>query len=202
MLYNKSVPIGESALIVVDAQDSFKLGPRWEARNNRQFEDKVDRLISLYREQGLPVIFMLHSDEDEGFHTDSPEYKLMDFINRRPDEPVFHKITRNSFTSTPLGAYLMEKNVRRIAVTGISMEQCCETTTRVAADLGYKVDFVIDATMTFPIPHPTIPGRELSVEAIEERTVYALGGRFATITTVAELEAEMNRDREPAGVAK
>jgi len=200
MLYNKSVPISESALIVVDAQDSFKLGSRWETRNNKQFETKMARLIALYREHGLPVIFMMHSDEDEGFHTDSPEYKLMDFIVRRPSEPVFHKETRNSFTSTGLGAYLLEKGVRRVAISGISMEQCCETTTRVAADLGYKVDFVMDATVTFPIPHPTIPGRTLSVEAIEERTEYVLGGRFATITTVEELEAELSRDRQPAGV--
>ena len=198
MLYNKSVPIGESALIVVDAQDSFKLGPRWETRSNKQFEDKMARLIALYRDHGLPVVFMMHSDEDEGFHTDSPEYKLMDFIDRKPSEPVFHKVTRNSFTSTGLGTYLLEKGVRRLAVAGITMEQCCETTTRVAADLGYKVDFVIDATVTFPIPHPTIPGRVLSVEDVEERTVYALGGRFATIATVDDLAAELNRGRQLA----
>jgi hypothetical protein len=71
------------------------------------------------------------------------------------------------------------------------MEQCCETTTRIAADLGYKVDFVIDATITFPIPHPTIPSRVLRVEEIEERTVYALGGRFATIKTVDDIKTEL-----------
>lgn len=197
MLYNKSVPISESALIVVDVQDSFKLGPRWETRNNKQFEEKMARLIELYRSHDLPVVFMMHSDEDEGFHTDSPEYKLMDFISRRPDEPVFHKITRNAFTGTGLGAYLLEKGVRRIAVSGITMEQCCETTTRVAADLGYKVDFVIDATVTFPIPHPYESGRTLSVQEVEERTVYALGGRFATITTVEALATELAGSQIP-----
>jgi nicotinamidase-related amidase len=197
MLYNKTVPIGESALIVVDVQDSFKLGPRWETRNNKQFEDKMARLIAAYREHARPVVFIMHSDDDEGFCTDSPEYKLMDFVDRSPDEPIFHKVTRNAFTSTGLGAYLLEKGIRRIAISGITMEQCCETTTRVAADLGYKVDFVIDATVTFPITHPTIPGRILSVEDVEERTVYTLGGRFATIMTVAELEEELSQSRQP-----
>lgn len=193
MLYNKSVPIDESALIVVDVQDSFMLGPRWETRNNRQFEEKMSRLIDLYRKNDLPVIFIMHSDEDEGFRIDSPEYKLMDFIDRRPSEPIFHKTTRNAFTSTGLGAYLLEIKARRLAISGITMEQCCETTTRIAADLGYKVDFVLDATVTFPIPHPTIPGPTLSVEDVEERTVYALGGRFATIRTVDEMEQEMKK---------
>jgi len=191
MLYNKSIPIHESALIVVDVQDSFLLGPRWETRNNKQFEQKMARLIELYRENGLPVVFIMHSDEDEGFHTDSPEYRLMDFIDRRADEPVFHKTTRNAFTSTGLGAYLLEKGVRRVAISGITIEQCCETTTRVAADLGYKVDFVIDAMVTFPIPHPYEGRRMLSVEEVQERTVYALGGRFADIRTVEDLAAEM-----------
>jgi len=185
MLYNKSVPISESALIVVDAQDSFKLGPRWEERNNKQFETKMARLIALYREHGLPVIFMMHSDEDEGFHTDSPEYKLMDFIVRRPSEPVFHKETRNSFTSTGLGAYLLEKGVRRVAISGISMEQCCETTTRVASDLGYEVDFVGDATLTFPMTDPR-SGRQFSAAEIRERTELVLRDRFARIATVEE----------------
>jgi nicotinamidase-related amidase len=71
------------------------------------------------------------------------------------------------------------------------MEQCCETTARVAADLGYAVDFVIDGTMTFPIPNYDKPGEELGVEAIRERTEYALRNRFARITTVAELETEL-----------
>lgn len=197
MLYNKSVPIKESALIVIDVQDSFKLGPRWERRSNLNFERNMARLIDLYRESGLPVVFIMHSDEDEGFHVDSPEYRLMDFIERRPSEPVFHKNTRNAFTSTGLGAYLMEKGVRRVVITGISTEQCCETTTRVAADLGYKVDFITEATLTFPIPHPTKPGLELDVEAIKERTEFVLGGRFATINTVENLESELKSSRVP-----
>jgi nicotinamidase-related amidase len=92
--------------------------------------------------------------------------------------------------------------VRRLAITGISMEQCCETTARVAADLGYAVDFVIDGTMTFPIPNHDVAGEELGVDAIEERTTYALRRRFARIvraaTLVGELETAAERAPEPA----
>src|SRR5256885_14412980 len=115
----------------------------------------------------------------------------MDFLKPRADEPVMVKNTRNCFTSTTLQPYLIEKGVRRVSIAGIQMEQCCETSARVAADLGYAVDFVIDATMTFPIPNWDKPGEELGVDAIKERTEYALRKRFARITTVAELEAEV-----------
>ena len=191
MLYNKQVPIGESALLVIDAQDSFKLGPRWEQRNNKDFEKNTDRLIQLYRHHGLPVFFFLHIDEDPGFTRTSPEFKLMDFIPPLDSEPVIPKNTRNVFTSTGFSELLLEKGVRRVVITGIQMEQCCETSTRVAADLGYSVDFVTEATMTFPIPNPNKPGEELGVAAIQERTEYVLRGRFARIATVDDIEHEL-----------
>jgi nicotinamidase-related amidase len=192
MLNSKDVPIGQSALLVIDAQDSFKLdAKKWERRNNRDFEKNVGRLIDAYREAKLPVIFFIHTDEDPGFGTDHPMFKLMAELQPRSTEPVIQKNTRNAFTSTGLSALLLEKGVRKVAITGIQMEQCCETTARVAADLGYAVDFVIDGTMTFPIPNWDKPGEELGVDAIRERTEYALRKRFARITTVAQLEAEL-----------
>lgn len=192
MLLPDKVPIGQSALLVIDAQDSFKASSkRWERRNNPSFEKNVSGLIEAYRAAKLPVVFFLHTDKDEGFSKESEFFKLMDFIKPRPDEPVMVKTTRNCFTSTSLQPYLLEKGVRRVAITGIQMEQCCETTARVAADLGYAVDFVTEATMTFPIPNWDEPGKELGVEEIRERTEYALRRRFARISTVAQLTNEL-----------
>jgi nicotinamidase-related amidase len=165
MLTVNEVPLSQSALIVVDAQDSFKVGPRWARRNNHSFERNVSALIDAYRAAGLPVIFFLHTDSDPGFERDSVHLRLMGFIQPTADEPVMLKDTRNAFTGTTLQARLLAQGVRRLAITGISMEQCCETTTRVAADLGYAVDFVIDATMTFPIPNHDVPGKELAEPA-------------------------------------
>ena len=191
MLHSAEVPIEQSALLVIDAQDSFKLLPRWERRNNLDFEKNVARLVDAYHQAGLPVIYFLHYDEDPGFERTNPGFKLMDFLSPRADEEVIEKDTRNVFTSTRLLPLLLKKNVRRLAITGIQMEQCCETSARVAADLGFAVDFVIDGTMTFPIVNVDNPSEELGVEAIRERTEYALRRRFARITTVAQLEKEL-----------
>jgi nicotinamidase-related amidase len=201
VLYNKTVPITESALLVLDAQDSFKVGDRWTRRNNPDFEQNVARLIKLYRKNDLPVIYFLHTDDDPGFERNGPHYKLMDFLSPNSSEPVLHKDTRNVFTSTGLAALLMEKGVRRVLITGIQMEQCCETSARVAADLGYAVDFVTEATMTFPIPNHDKPGEELGVDAIRERTEYALRRRFATIVTVDQIEKELLRGGRKAKAA-
>lgn len=191
MLDPSTISIRESALLVIDAQDSFKMLPRWERRNNPNFERNVSDLVDAYRRADLPVVFFLHTDPDPFFERDSPYIKLMDFVQRRPDELLIVKDTRNCFTSTGLGAYLLSKSVRRIVVTGIQTEQCCETTARVGADLGYAVDFVTEATLTFPIPNTDRLGEELGTEAVVERTEYALRKRFARINTVAGLTAEL-----------
>jgi nicotinamidase-related amidase len=186
------IPIEQSALLVVDVQDSFKVGSRWERRSNPQFEGNLDRLIRAYREAGLPVVFILHNDPDPGFRPGDPEVRLMGFLERREDDPLLVKNTRNSFTSTNLREILDARGVRRVVVTGISTEQCCETTTRVAADLGYDVDFVTEATMTFPISDPET-GEEMSTEEIIRRTEFVLRGRFARIARVAALEEEIRK---------
>lgn len=191
MLESSKVPIDQSALLVIDAQDSFKASPRWKRRSNPRFEQNVAALIEAYRAARLPVVFFLHTDEDEEFSTTSPHFKLMDFIKTKPNEQVLVKKTRNCFTSTSLQPLLFEKGVRRIVVTGIQTEQCCETTARVGADLGYAVDFVTEATMTFPIPNWDRPGEELGVDDITERTEYALRRRFARIATVSQLVKEV-----------
>lgn len=191
MLHSSQVPAAQSALLVIDVQDSFKAGTRWLQRSNPDFERNTAELIALYRAAGLPVIFFLHADEDEHFSPLSPHFKLMDFIERRQAEPLIVKTTRNCFTSTNLSALLIERGVRRVAIAGIQTEQCCETTARVAADLGYAVDFITEATLTFPIPNWDEPGETLGVEAIIERTQYALRRRFARIARVADLAREL-----------
>lgn len=174
-----------SALLVVDIQDSFKIDPsRWAKRSNHAFEANVTELLGAFRDAGRPVIFVLHNDADPGFRPGDPEVRLMSFLDRREGEQLVVKNTRNAFTSTDLQQRLDALGVRRVVITGISTEQCCETTTRVAADLGYDVDFVTEATLTFPIG-------TLSTEAIIERTEAVLRGRFARIVTVAEVKEEM-----------
>ena len=170
----------KTALLVIDIQDSFKIDPaRWAKRSNPRFEENVTKLIATFREAGEPVVFVLHNDSDPGFRPGDPEVRLMSFLDRRDSEPLIVKNTRNAFTSTDLQQRLEAMGVTRVAVCGISTEQCCETTTRVAADLGYEVDFVTEATLTFPIGN-------LSTDAIIERTEAVLRGRFARIVTVAE----------------
>jgi len=193
MLNSSEVPVSQSALLVIDVQDSFKVDVKWSRRSNPDFEKNVAALIELYRAARLPIFFFLHTDSDPGFTTDHPHFKLMDCIHPRKDEPVLIKNTRNAFTSTTLQADLIHLGVRKVVITGIQTEQCCETTARLAADLGFAVDYVTEATMTFPIPNHDKPGEELGTDAILERTEYALRRRFARIAKVNDIAEDVRK---------
>ena len=170
-----------TALLVIDIQDSFKINrERWEKRSNHAFETNVSQLIARFREAGEPIIWVMHTDPDPGFREGDHEFRLMAFLDRRDDEPLLIKNTKNAFTSTDLQQRLDAMGVRHVVICGIQTEQCCETTTRLAADLGYDVDFVTEATLTFPIG-------TLSTEAIIERTEAVLSGRFARIARVEDV---------------
>ncbi|HEU4561662.1 MAG TPA: isochorismatase family protein [Longimicrobium sp.] len=184
-------PIERSALLVIDVQDSFRAdAERWARRSNPAFEANLARLVDAYRAAELPVIWILHTDGDGPFRYDSGLVRVQEWLQPRDGEPVLHKTTRNAFTSTSLAEALADLGVRRLAITGIQTEQCCETTARLAGDLGYDVDFVTEATATFPITHPET-GEQLPVEQIARNTEFALRGRFARIATVGELEEEL-----------
>ena len=176
------------ALIVIDVQESFRQRDSWQRVSTPDIVDRANQLVDIARGQGDLVVWVLHSEPGTGtpFDTESGFVRLIDGLKPEAGEPVLTKTSRNSFTTTNLQQILTEKGIRELVICGIQTEQCCETTARVAADLGYDVTFVTEATATFPIPHRSGEG-ELGVADIIERTEYALSGRFATISTIAEL---------------
>ncbi|MFF3446255.1 isochorismatase family protein [Streptomyces sp. NPDC002667] len=189
------------ALIVIDVQESFRAHPLWETISDPKIGHQVDRLVGLARRAGDTVVWVLHSEpgSDGVFDPALGHVRLMDELTRQDGEPLIHKTSHNAFTTTNLQQLLTERGVRELTICGIRTEQCVETTTRLASDLGYQVTFVTDATATNPIPHRDAPEgrsvaelladpRTLSADDIIRRTEYALAGRFATIATVAELE--------------
>jgi nicotinamidase-related amidase len=193
------------ALVVIDVQESFRARPLWQAVSNPDIVADVQRLVDAARAAGDFVVWVLHTDPDGGVFDPAGEYiRLMDGLSPAAGEPTVVKTSRNAFTTTNLGQLLTERGIRELVIGGIQTEQCCETTARVAADLGYDVTFVTDATATFPIPHRDAPAdrtvaelladpRTLSTDDVITRTEYALSGRFATIRTTAELQGELTR---------
>ena len=101
----------------------------------------------------------------------------------------FEKTIHNALTDSGLAEWLAEHKVKNIIISGIRTEQCCETTTRVASDFGYHVDYVTEATHTFEMQHQA-SGTVYSAGEIKQKTELVLQGRFADIHTVKSLLAK------------
>ena len=198
------------ALIVIDVQESFRQHPGWATISNPGIVGQVNRLVDAARASGDLVIWVLHAEPGSGtvFVPASGHVRLFEGLTVRDGEPLITKTSHNAFTTTNLQQILTSRGIGDVVICGIRTEQCCETTARVASDLGFGVTFVTDATATSPIEHWDAPpgrspaeiladSRTLQVEDIVARTEYALAGRFATIRTVADLTGEA----VPAGAA-
>ena len=59
-----------------------------------------------------------------------------------------------ALVGTGLDVWLTQQGIGQIVISGIRTEQCCETTTRHASDLGWQVVFVPEATLTFDMALP------------------------------------------------
>lgn len=175
------------ALLVIDVQDSFIHAPFWSEADLPQYQQRQLALIALARQQGVPVIGVLHENPPEigteSFRKNSGYVRFMDWLP--PLDEVFKKSVHNALTDSGLLAYLRERGITDLTISGIRNWQCCETTTRVASDLGFTVHFVTEATLTFPMTHAD--GTVFSAEEIKKRTELVLDGRFAQIKTVAQM---------------
>jgi nicotinamidase-related amidase len=199
----RMIEIMTRALLIIDVQDSFRQRPLWRTISDPRLAEHLVPLVESARAAGDLVVWILHTEPGSGgtFDPVSGFVHIMAPLAPAYGEPVLTKTSHNAFTTTSLQQMLTRRGITEVVITGIRTEQCCETTARLASDLGYQVRFVLDGTATNPIADPAAaPGqtvdelladpRTLSAESIMERTRYALSGRFATICSIAELTGQ------------
>jgi nicotinamidase-related amidase len=174
----------KTAVLSIDVQQSFPARSYWREDDVPAFREHITRLIDGATRNGWPIVRILHEDGEGPFAHSSGLVKPLEWM---PDTHAveFVKHVHNAFTDTGLDRWLRAHDIRKVIVAGIRTEQCCETTTRVASDLGYAVDFVGEATLTFPMTDPR-SGKQFSAADIRERTELVLRDRFARIATVEE----------------
>ena len=172
-----------TALIVIDAQESFRHRDYWRTTDTPAFFDRLQALVDGARAAGLPVVQIFHVDDSGPFSLASGTIRTLAPLAIAPDA-VFHKHRHSALVGSGLPVWLTERGIRRLIICGIRTEQCCETTTRHASDVGFEVDFVSEATLTFAMTAPD--GTVWAPADIRARTELVLAGRFARIATVEQ----------------
>ncbi|GAA6141860.1 isochorismatase family protein [Hydrogenophaga sp. 5NK40-0174] len=191
------VPLQHTALLVIDVQESFRHRPFFTERQLPAYLAAQNSLIEAAQAGGLPIVRILHQDGPEvpanPFSAVSGQVRPLEGLRDFDAAETFIKHRHSALVGTGLDVWLTRHGIQNIIVSGIRTEQCCETTTRHASDLGWTVHYPLDATLTFDMTQPD--GQPLSAEAIAQRTATVLHGRFCTVCSTQDLLTAL---KEPA----
>ncbi|HEU4636219.1 MAG TPA: isochorismatase family protein [Edaphobacter sp.] len=187
----------QTALLVVDVQESFRHRPYWSGADVPRFMERVQALVDGARAQAIPVVQIFHVEPAGAFSLKSGHVRTMEGVEIEADIRI-EKRSHSALVGSGLDVWLVQQGIGRLIVCGIRTEQCCETTSRHASDLGYEVDYVTEATLTWQMTDRS--GKIWSADEIKARTELVLDGRFATVVTAEEALARAKRAMK-AGVA-
>ena len=172
----------QPALLVVDVQQGFDDAGYWGPRNNPDCEANIGKLLEHWREQDRPVVFIRHdsTEEHSPLRPGHPGNAFKPVVTGDPDV-LISKHTNSCFYGDPdLHAWLQARDIQQLVLCGITTNHCCETTARMAGNLGYDVRFVLDATHTFD-------RGDLTADQLAHATATNLKDEFAAIVTTEEI---------------
>jgi nicotinamidase-related amidase len=182
--------LARTALVVVDVQQGFDDLDYWSPtgrRDNPACEANVGALVAAWRDAGRPLVYVRHDSDEEGspLRPGAPGHDFRDVVTGSPDLLVTKQVNSAFYGSPDLDAWLRAEGIASVAVCGVTTNHCCETTARMAGNLGYDVLFVLDATHTFDRLGPD--GTVVSAEDLARATAASLHDEFATVVSTADL---------------
>ncbi len=142
----------KSALILIDIQKDYfpegymeLFGMDWAAQN-------AGHLLKHFRENQLPVFYTQHLIKGEPgsnpFIEGTKGTEIHESVSPLDGELVIPKYYPNSFRETNLLHELKKIEVEELVICGAMTHMCIDSTTRAAADLGFKCILIHDACAT------------------------------------------------------
>lgn len=175
-----------TVLLPIDMQRGFD-EPSWPRRWNRDIDRNGLALLAAWRAAGRPIIHVRHDSVQEG-STLRPGRPGNDFrpgFEPRDGEALVTKSVNAAFIGTDLDLRLRRLGADTVVVFGISTDMCVSTTTRVGANLGYRVIVVGDACDCFDLPDGH--GGTVPAETVHRIHLATLAYEFATVVPTADL---------------
>lgn len=171
--------LSESALVIVDAQNTYR-GGVMQLVGVEPALDECARLLARARALKTPVIHIQHdSGPGSPYDVRAEIGAIADKLAPQAGEPVVIKNYPNSFIGTDLDARLKAQGVKNLVVVGFMTHMCINSTARGAFNLGYAVTVPAAATATRALPAPD--GGVVGAEALQAAALAALGDLFAVV---------------------
>jgi len=178
------------ALLVIDVQQGLD-NPRLGPRNNPDAEKRIADLLAAWRAAGRPVIHVQHMSVEPNslLRPGLPGNTIKKEALPIAGEPLFQKNVNSAFIGTDLEKYLRSHGIENLVMVGLTTEHCISSSARMAANLGFNVTVVADATATFG--RRGFDGTHYSAELVHGVELASLKGEFATVRNSSEVLAEV-----------
>jgi nicotinamidase-related amidase len=131
-----------SALLVIDVQNCVVA----EAHERDAVVANVGSLVEKARREGVPVVWIQHSDE--GIVRGSDGWLIVPELAPGDTEPLVEKHYGDAFEDTGLESVLSGLGVGRLVVVGAQTDACVRSTLHGAFARGYDATLVSDAHTT------------------------------------------------------
>lgn len=160
-----------TALLVIDMQNAFVApGAPIEVPAAREIVAPINRLAAALRERGVPVIWVMHENQEGGrdwagffdafvapgkreqaaaaLEAGSPLQALWPALDAAPGDLRVAKNRYSAFigSSSSLESVLRQKSLDTLLIAGTKTNVCCECTARDAMMLDFKVVLLSDCT--------------------------------------------------------
>lgn len=178
----------KTALLLIDIQQGLD---DWEFyggnRNNPDAEKNASKILIGFRKLKYPIFHIRHSstNRESPLHASKPGYQIKNEVRPLDDEPILTKNVNSAFIGTDLEKRLNDLKVNSIVIVGLTTNHCVSTSTRMAANLGFKVYLISDATATFD--RKGLNGEVFEAELVHHICLANLNGEFAVVINTEEL---------------
>jgi nicotinamidase-related amidase len=181
-------PLKDSALIMIDCQNTYRSGIM-QLTGVEAALLEAQKLLNLARTLQIPVFHIQH-DAGPGTPYDitAPIGAIADEVAPLAGEPVIVKHYPNSFVQTDLDQQLKAAGIKNLVLAGFMTHMCINSTAHGAFNLGYNVTVVASATATRPLQAAN--GKVLSAAEVHGGAIASTRDLYAAIVdTVADLVA-------------
>lgn len=180
-----------TALLLIDIQNDYFPGGAMELVGSVEAGRRAAALLAAFRSRGMPVVHVQHISTRPGatfFLPDTPGAAIHDDVAPREGEVVVRKHFPNSFRETALLRHLRERTITDLVIAGMMTHMCVDTTTRAAADLGFKCRLAHDACATRSL---TFGGTTVAAADVQTAFMASLNGLFASVLSTEEIRATL-----------
>ncbi len=186
----------KACLLIIDVQKGFDEAEFWGERNNPNAEMNMLILLDAFRKAKIPVFHVQHQSENvkAPLHPTKLGYQLKTAFEPIENEPLFIKSVNSAFIGTNLKEELENQEIEQIIIVGLTTNHCCSTTARIAANYGFGVSFIHDATAAFTTV--SYDGRKFSAKDVHESAISHLHNEFAEILSTDEALAKWVRSSQ------